>query len=106
MTMTEKWALFAKSAFSSELREMHENQKCGSNCASYKVMNIAKLWFYGRITQMSVWSTCITDVTVCLITLCIFSSANYAQRTEVFTLVKVLIILLERGLAAIKGDLI
>ena len=40
-------ALFAKSAFSSELREMNENQECGSNCTSCKVMNIAKtvvLW--------------------------------------------------------------
>ena len=40
-------ALFAKSAFSSEERTMYDNQKCGTNCVSCRVMNIAKnvtLW--------------------------------------------------------------
>ena len=39
--------LFAKSAFSREERVMNENQKCGSNCTSCKVMKIDKtvvLW--------------------------------------------------------------
>ena len=40
-------ALFAKSAFSREEQKMNENQKCGSNCTSCKVMKITKtvtLW--------------------------------------------------------------